>query len=234
MSPAPSGGGQPGLDGPANEASRRQALRERCAEYRSRLAGRDPYTLARCAALGLRAPHDGEAGAEILLYGDCWGEAYTITWPRLEIAHAAGRPVELRTEALWLHYLDRADGHPLTGRWVNLSEIGGLFYQQAFQGYSGDELAWAWGAEVDALRGLCRAQGGWEVAGLGDMAFEWRALPRVPVCLCYRSPSEPAAAWATVLFDAASDHYVAADVAAIVGKQLTDRLMPPASGGVLL
>jgi hypothetical protein len=223
MSPAPAGGRPPALDGQANEATRQKALSERCLEYRIRLRIRDPHELVRFSALGLR---EAESGSGLVFHGDHWGKPHTITWPDLEIADSSGSPVELRTQALWLHYLDRADGHPLTGRWVNLSEIGGLFYQQAFQGYSGDELAQAWGSAEDELRAQCRAQGGWELRGLGDLAFEWRVLPRLPVCVCYRRPSDSGAAWATVLFDSAAGHYVAADVAAIVGKQLTDRLMP--------
>lgn len=231
MSPAQTGGGQRGLDLGAIERTRELALRARCAEYRDRLARRDPQTVAGCAALGVHRLRDGAPGAQLALSGECWGQPYIITWPGLVVSHAKGPPADLRTEALWLHYLDRADGHRLTGRWVNLSQIGGQFYRQAFQGYSGDELAAAWGNRADELRRWCLEQGGWGIGGLGDLAFEWRVLPRVPICLCYRRPADLSPAWATVLFDAATEHYLAADVAAIVGKQLTDRLKPPAAPG---
>ncbi len=212
----------PGLDGAVNEQLRRKALQERCLEYRTRLQPRDPYELARQAALGISKREDGT----LALCGESWEETYEISWPDLAVTGQGGKQAPLRTEALWLHYLDRADGHSLSGRWVNLSEIGGLFYQQAFQGYTGDELARAWGGAEEALGQKCRAEGGWAIRGLGDLAFEWRALPRLPVCLCYRRPTESSPAWATMLFDASAEHYVAADVAAILGKQLADRLMP--------
>lgn len=204
-----------------NDHRRRLALEERCKQNRDMIRTRTPQQVAGCAALRI----NDEAGV-ISLSGELLAKEYLISWPGLKIFDAGGHPASLQTEALWLHYLERADGHPLTGRWVNLSEIGGLFYQQAFQGYCGDELAAAWQDDIEGLAKKCRQAGGWELRGMGDLAFEWRVLPRLPLCLCYRLPKGTKEAWATMLFDAAADHYVAADVAATVGKKLADSLKP--------
>lgn len=211
----------PGLDQNANEEKRRQALLERCEQYKVKLKEQNPHELARLAALSVRGKTDGG----FILCGDYYDETCRIHWPWFAITDSSDNPVDLQTEALWLHYLNKADGHPLAGRWVNLSEIGGLFYQQAFQGYCGDKLAETWGNNIEGLRRSCLASGGWPVAGLADLAFEWRALPRLPLCLCYRMPAGPKGAWATMLFDASTNHYVAADVAAVIGKSLADRLI---------
>ncbi len=205
-----------------NERLRKKALLERCAEYRLEIQRRDPYQLAGAAALSISESKRGS----LLLSGEYLDVNHRISWPDLLITDDKEKPASLQTTALWLHYLNRADGHPLTGRWVNLSEIGGLFYQQAFQGYSGDELAAAWENDLEGLRSHCRFNGGWEISGMGDLAFEWRILPRLPICLCYRLPQDTKKAWATMLFDAAANHYSAADVAAIEGKKLADRLKP--------
>lgn len=210
------------LDKETNEELRHQALLERCNQYRQSLQGRNPQELARMAAMSIRQVNNGI----LLLCGEHLLETYLISWPDLIITSSTGKTASLQTEALWLHYLSRADGCPLTGRWVNLSEIGGLFYQRAFQGYCGDELAKSWGDDIEGLRKNCLATGGWAIPGLADLAFEWRVLPRLPLCLCYRLPVETNEARATVLFDAAAGHYVAADVAAIVGKYLADLLKP--------
>ncbi len=210
------------LDNRANEEKRRKALKDRCEEYKERLKKRDPQEIAGLAAVSLLKDQEGR----LKLSGIHLLETYNITWPELSVTDSSGNPAELNKEALWLHYLDRADGHPLTRRWVNLSEIGGLFYQQAFQGYCGDELAEAWGTNIEGLREKCLATGGWELGGLGDLAIEWRALPRLPLCLCYRLPTGTDRAWATMLFDAAAGHYVAADVAAITAKELADQIKP--------
>ncbi len=210
------------LDSEVNENKRRNALEERCKQYRDILLTRTPQQVAGSAALSINI---NEAGS-LTLSGELLALHYLISWPGLKVTDASGEPASLQTEALWLHYLARADGHPLAGRWVNLSEIGGLFYQQAFQGYCGDELAAAWHDNLEGLSAKCRQAGGWELKGLGDLAFEWRVLPRLPLCLCYRLPKGTKKAWATVLFDAAAGHYVAADVAATVGKKLADSLKP--------
>jgi len=212
----------PLLDHNANEQKRQKALQERCNQYRERLKKRDPQEIAGLAAMSLIKKEGGKPA----LSGNHLLETYTITWPDLIVTDSSGKAVELNKEALWLHYLDRADGHPLTRRWVNLSEIGGLFYQQAFQGYCGDELAETWVDNLEGLREKCLAAGGWELDGPGDLAVEWRVLPRLPICLCYRLPAGSGRAWATILFDAAADHYVAADVAAITAKELADQIKP--------
>lgn len=216
----------PGLDNVVNEKLRRLALVERCNQYRQNLQKRDPEELASMAAMSIRQKEDGG----IILSGEHFFETYLINWPDFAITDSKGNPATLKTEALWLHYLDRADGFPLAGRWVNLSEIGGLFYQQAFQGYCGDELAESWGDDLEGLKQSCLDNGGWAVSGLADLAFEWRVLPRLPLCLCYRLTAGTKKAWATMLFDASAGHYVAADVAAIVGKNLADQLKPKQSG----
>ena len=211
----------PELNSSDNEAKRQQSLKERCEQYRISLKNKDPQVIARQAAVSISREKD----ENISLCGDHFNKEYKISWPELTITESSGGNASLETEALWLHYLDRADGHPLSGRWVNLSEIGGLFYQQAFQGYSGEMLAKFWGSNLEGLEKACRANGGWAVPNLADLAFEWRALPRMPICLCCRLPKGTNEAWATILFDAVSNHYVAADVAAIVGKKLADRLV---------
>lgn len=210
----------PELDRALLDNKKRKALEELCKKYKAALREKDPHLIARLAALSL---HKSETGTPFFI-GEHLQEAHRINWPELTITNTEGKPVSLQTEALWLHYLVKADGHPLTGRWVNLSEIGGLFYQQAFQGYCGDELAEEWRDNIDGLRNICLSMGGWFIRGLTDLAFEWRVLPRLPLCLCYRKPVEGSKAWATMLFDASAHHYVAADVAAIVGKALADRL----------
>lgn len=222
-------GAKPLLDPQAMDEQREAALRQQLDRQRKALRQRDPAVVARLAAMSLvRGGPD-----QVRLEGELWQTPYAITWPDISIICRDLRvPVTPRHESAWLHYLNRADGQPLAGRWVNLREIGGVFYQDAFQGYAGDELAAAWGANRDGLVRRCRALGGWEVRGLADVAFEWPALPRVPLCVCYRPPTGEGAAWATVLFDASAGHYVAADVAAILGKDLVERLKPGPPDGL--
>ena len=218
--------GQPGhaQDRPACpralEEARQRALAQSCEVLRGRLARRDPLSVASLAAMAV-------SSAGLALTGHLWGEAFMITWPELDVRRLSGDRATLREGLLWLHYLDRADGRPLSGQAVTLRELGGggLFYQQAFQGYAGDELVRAWGQDVDGLARRCRETGGWPFPGPADLSFEWLALPRVPVYVHYRLADLAEAPRAAVLFDAATCHYVAVDVAAVLGKGLVDRLI---------
>lgn len=205
-----------------NELKRIDALKERREEYRNSLIKKKPQEVATNAAMGFLRDKENR----MVLCGEYFSKEYKIVWPGIEVVNTSGETVDLQIETLWLHYLDNADGTPVSGKWVNLSEIGALFYQQAFQGYSGDMLAAAWEGDIDGLEKACLSAGGWTLKGMADLAFEWRALPRVPICLCYRKPVGENNAWATILFDASSNHYLAADVAAIVGKKLADLLLP--------
>ncbi len=210
----------PGLNRTALDKIKQQSLTEKCTELKEKLSKRQPETIARLAGLAL----EPAANDTLWLIGNYLLETCRISWPNLQIICSNSKPVSLGLEALWLHYLERADGEALTRRWVNLSEIGGLFYQQAFQGYSGDELAAYWQDDLEGFKKTCLSEGGWPVQGLGDLAFEWRVLPRLPLCICYRLTDSENGAWATILFDSSASHYVAADVAATVGKELSDRL----------
>ncbi|MDW7738454.1 MAG: DUF3786 domain-containing protein [Bacillota bacterium] len=210
------------LDNTINKEKRRKALHARCDEYRKRILTRDPQEIAQFSAIRIERDENNK----LFFFGEHYSESYKISWPELKVFKQDCLPVELDKEALWLHYIDRADGTPLTGRWVNLTEIGGLFYQQAFQGYAGDELSAEWEDNTEGLKQRCIEAGGWPISYHGDLTFEWRVLPRVPLCLCYRLPRDSDQAWATILFDASASHYIAADVAAIVGKELVERLKP--------
>jgi len=212
------------------EAARERALGERCLVLRSGLESRDPAVVAALAAMAVSGGAASTSGKCLTLSGHLWGRGYRVSWPGLAVTDEQGLPASLRDELLWLHYLDRADGSPLQGRMVSLRELGGggLFYHQAFQGYTGDELARAWGSRLDGLALQCRRAGGWVVGGPADLTVEWQVLPRVPLYLTYRRPRGRAPARAAVLFDAAAGHYLAVDAAAVLGKQLVERLMPGA------
>ena len=204
---------------PALEEARQRALGQSCEILRGRLVGREPASVASLAAMAF-------SSASLALTGHLWGEAFEVTWPELDVRRLSGSHATLRETLLWLHYLDRADGSPLSGRAVTLRELGGggVFYQQAFQGYAGDELARSWGQDVEGLARRCRETGGWPFPGPADLNFEWLALPRVPVYVHYRLAGPGETPRAGVLFDAATCHYVAVDVAAVLGKSLVDRL----------
>ena len=77
------------------------------------------------------------------LHLDYWGRQVALTYP--EFAARDGRTGELLgplDEAMLAYYFALSDGTPEAGNWISFSELpDGRFYTQAFQGYTGDELA---------------------------------------------------------------------------------------------
>jgi hypothetical protein len=73
----------------------------------------------------------GEDGEKITLH--FFSEPYHIQFPQIEFYSPPKKVVSLVTRILLLHYLIRADGNPLTGKWVAYKDIpGGLLYAGVF------------------------------------------------------------------------------------------------------
>jgi len=160
-----------------------------------------------------------------------YGRLFAVKYPSLGVHELAA---EHHERALWLrvllaHYFRTADGTPLAGQWVSLRELpGGLMYERAFQGYSGDELARGFGPDFARLRELA-AQYGAKPLAIGDVSFWLDVLPRVPIAvICYQGDDELPSS-VQLLFDAASAHYLPTDALATLGGRLT-RLLLQAGG----
>jgi hypothetical protein len=126
---------------------------------------------------------------------------------------------------MFLYYLQTADGAPFVGKWIAFRDLpDGLFYHQAYQGYSGDRLAKAIDNRVDVFERAAKHLGGMKL-DLGDVAFAFDALPRVRVAAVYYAGDEDFPATANVLFDEAASHYLPTDGLAGLGSALVDRLI---------
>jgi hypothetical protein len=123
-----------------------------------------------------------------------------------------------------LYYLLTADGAPLTGRWVSFADLpDGRVYDTAFQGYSGDVIAKAFGLDLNGFKSACGKTGGASVE-VGSASFIFQALPRVPLMLTYWQGDEDFPSSCKVLFDESASHYLPIDACAILGGMLTHRL----------
>ncbi len=133
-------------------------------------------------------------------------------------------------QALLLYYFITADGKQPEKHWVSFSDLpDGRFYNQAFQGYSGGELARAFQNNLEAFERAASSLGGTlapkEPQIPGDRAVIFRALPRVAVLAAYWQGDEDFSAAAQILFDVTVPHYLPTDVCAILGSTLTRRLI---------
>ncbi|MBM3130786.1 MAG: DUF3786 domain-containing protein [Chloroflexi bacterium] len=183
------------------------------------------------AALRERDPRDLalRSGAEFgdgILRLQFFGEPYLVTFPDFEVrAEATNKVCSSYRAAMFLFYLQTADGAPLAGKWIAFRDLpDGMFYHRAYQGYSGDRLARAINNRVEVFVRAAQNLGGLKL-DLGDAAFAFDALPRVRVAALYYAGDEDFPATANVLFDESASHYLPTEALAIVGNTLVDRLI---------
>lgn len=149
-----------------------------------------------------------------------------ISFPTLvAVDEQTNAPISDSNQALLLYYLSLADGTPLEGRWLSFADLpGGRFYNQAFQGYSGTEVAKHFGDDILAFERAGKNLGG-ERLFFGDAAFVFHVLPRVMLAAVYHLGDEDFPSSCKILFDATSTHYLPIDGCAILGSMLAGKLM---------
>jgi hypothetical protein len=186
----------------------------------------DPKVLA--ANTGVTyLPADPKRGT---FYLPLWSQDISLTFPEFTGRYAGtGQLLNTFSLALLAYYFTISDGTPLTGEWISFSELPeGRFYNQAFQGYTGGELAKIFGDDEDGFtQASARAGGRMPKLDkvLGDRAFFFRVLPKVSLlAVCWLGDEDFPSSY-NILFDAAVSHHLSTDACAIVGGTLTRRLI---------
>jgi hypothetical protein len=159
-----------------------------------------------------------------------WNRPVSLHWPALEAQYLdTGRDCPVFDLSLFLFYLKAADGISLADRWISFRDLpGGAFYHKAFQGYSGDRLAQAIGEKPAGFHQAAKAIGGWQLTSLAEHAFAFQALPRLRLAAVLWPGDEEFPSRASILFDAASSHYMTTDGLAILGSGLVSRIIKAA------
>ncbi len=168
-------------------------------------------------------PADGTSGQFHL---SLWHESMVVDFPSGE-AHkgSTGKIASPMEQTLLLYYFTSADGEPMSNEWISFSDLpDGRFYNQAFQGYSGAEIARAFGLQILAFREAAGNLGG-VPESLGDSAFRFHALPNIPILVVYWLGDEEFASSAQVLFDRSASHYLPTDAYAILGSTITRKIL---------
>ncbi len=149
-----------------------------------------------------------------------------VTYPGL-VGFDAKSAVEppLPVQAVLAYYFHTSDGTPLTGQWISFADLpDGRMYNQAFQGYSGDELVKYFGLDLESFKAACE-RGGGVATPLGNAAYIFYALPRLPILVNYWCGDEDFPSTCKILFDRSASHYLPTDVCAILGSMLTRRII---------
>ena len=157
-----------------------------------------------------------------------WQE-YVISGDDFVVRRAGdGRDVSSFVQSLILTYLATANGTTPSSRWVGFRDLpDGLFYVQAFQGYSGGRLVRELLGGIAAFRQACERLGG-EPLEIGNAGYAFTVLPRVHMALVYWEGDEDFPSQARVLFEDTAANYMPTDGLAILGSQLVGRVLKAA------
>jgi hypothetical protein len=197
-------------------------LHARLEELRAALRSQSPAEIA--ARTGaVFTPLELDCGDFSLLV---WDQEMVVSFPELAIRSVSTEQgCGPAIQALVLYYFLSANGMPLTGRYISYSELpDGRFYSQAFQGYTGYELARRFGNEPEALLNAAVKIGGIPHS-LGDASFLFQVLPHVMLLVVYWQGDDDFPANCQILFDAAAATQLPTDACAIAGSMLTRRLL---------
>jgi hypothetical protein len=130
---------------------------QRLTDLRAGLQGIDPHA---CFAHWDRIRFNQWGAGEFRL--PLWDRPIILTYPDF-IPLDAKSQGELPSyqQALLLYYFITCDGYPILGEWISFSELpDGRFYNQAYQGYSGQSLVRFFGNELPAFCQAAESIGG--------------------------------------------------------------------------
>lgn len=156
-----------------------------------------------------------------------WLDMVEVRWPEIHaFTIENGEPLSTFDQAMLTYYLHEADGARMADRWIGFRELpGGAFYNQAFEGYSGRLIAQRFGENPQGLESAADRLDGTRLSQLAPQAFSFLPLPRIRLAIALWPGDEDFAARASVLFDAASSHYMTTDGLALLGAGLARRLL---------
>ena len=131
-------------------------------------------------------------------------------------------------QSLILTYLYTADGTPPIDRWMGFRELpNGLFYAQAFQGYTGAVLVRDLNGDVATFKRASEKRQGASLA-MGDAGYVFQVLPRLKLAVIMWSGDDEFPSQAHVLFQESAPHYLITDGLAIVGSLLIGQIVKAA------
>jgi len=165
----------------------------------------------------------GTGGEKIII--QFFSEPYQIQFPQIEFYSPSKKVVSLVTRILLLHYLLRADGNPLTGRWVAYKDIsGGLLYASVFARRVTEPLQRRFGKSARSFKETGIRSGG-EPVEIGDASFILHAFPYVPLQYVLWEGDEEFPPSVQLLFDASVEHYLTLEDMVVLGQVTTGRLI---------
>ena len=165
----------------------------------------------------------GGNGEKIIVH--FFSEPYYIQFPQIEFSSPTKKTVSLVARILLLHYLMKADGSPLTGKWVGYKDIpGGLLYASVFARRVTEPLARKFGRSAKKFKEIGIKLGG-DQGDFGDASFVLKVFPFIPFQYVLWEGDEEFPPTVQLLFDASIDHYLSLEDIVVLGQMATGRLI---------
>jgi hypothetical protein len=209
---------------PGNMNTWAQSMERRMETQREALRLRDPNQVADDSGAKWNAT-DETSGTLTMTFINI---PINVSVPDYVVFDLDGKEAPTMTQGLVISYLMDSKGIGRAGKWIAFRELpDGLFYHQAFDGYTGGALAKALGDDLEGFKRGAKTMGGGSLTGFGDAAFEFQVLPRLWVAVTYwlGDDEDGFPPNAKVLFDQAASSYLITDGLAILCSQLTRRIM---------
>jgi len=131
-------------------------------------------------------------------------------------------------QSLLLTYLCTSDGTLPVDRWLGFRELpNGLFYAQAFQGYTGAELVRDLNGAVAVFKQAGEKLQGAPLA-IGDAGYVFQVLPHLKLAVVMWAGDDEFPSQAQVLFQESAPHYLVTEALAIVGSLLIGQIVKAA------
>jgi hypothetical protein len=160
-----------------------------------------------------------------------WGKETSLSYPDFIAKDPeTGQALPVASQALILYYFRTADEVFPSRTWISFSELpDGRFYNHAFQGYSGQELARSFKDDLETFQQAAASLDFLVKSPVsqfpGDAAFEFQVLPKISLLVVFWQGDEDFPSSFQILFDASTNHFLPTDVCAIVGSMLTRKLI---------
>jgi hypothetical protein len=198
------------------EELHKSGLDRRVADLRREILQRDKTILAK--RTGAVCSSDGFLLA-------VWNRCVVIDGENfIAVDRESGETCDPLTQAMLAYYFYTTNGYPVMDQWITFRDLpDGQFYVSAFQGYTGNKLAQLIGDDVKGFEQAALSLDG-RLLSIGDAAYSFRAVPRVPVAVVCWLGDEDFPTSYRILFDRSIEHHLPTDACAILGSMLTSRL----------
>jgi len=197
-------------------------LGNRVDEIREELKDKNPSQIADKTGT-IYTPIDDVTGEFCFMF---WSKEVILKFPVFTGTFAgSGEPLNNFDLTMLAYYFNVSDGAPIAGEWIAFNQIpGGMFYAQAFQGYSGDKLAKVFENDSESFI-ECNEKLGGRREFFGNVSFSYQVLPRVPIMVVCWLGDEDFPPSYRILFDGNAHHHLVTDAYAILGSNLAGKLI---------